>query len=460
VEFISWKFILWAAALGGLSAVSLPLGASAALRTNPKPQTISLLAAFGAGALIAALSVELVAPTVFALHEGTGGAHPGEPFARFLALLSGAVLGGMLFVLLDALLNAHGGFLRKTITSIAYFGIRERDRQKKLVHKLSQWPLFQKVSAEHVNALVAMVRPITFNDGEIIARQGEQVGSVLFLMAGGVRLTRDGSPVGEFGPDNILGILPVLAQAASPATATAKGQVTAFALAKENFDHLRRLSPEFDRACQDLTRERLEVISRFETARTELAVHWAREAEQALRTGTQLPTAVQLRQAREEHGGAPLAIWIGNLIDGIPGSFVIGSGLWVTLQVKAEHLGALRFREVIPFTLVAGLFLSNFPEALSSSANMKLQGWSKRSIFLMWLALMVIAAVGAGFGYVLAGQLNPTWLVFAEGLSAGAMLTMIAAAMIPEAVHLGNASGVGLGTLAGFLAAIAFSLFE
>jgi zinc transporter ZupT len=73
---------------------------------------------------------------------------------------------------------------------------------------------------------------------------------------------------------------------------------------------------------------------------------------------------------------------------------------------------------------------------------------------------MVITAVGAGVGYVVAGSLSHTVLVFAEGLAAGAMLTMIAAAMIPEAVHQGDANAVGLSTLAGFLAAISFKLLE
>jgi zinc transporter ZupT len=196
------------------------------------------------------------------------------------------------------------------------------------------------------------------------------------------------------------------------------------------------------------------------TARHEQAIEWAREATHALKTGTQIPSAAQLRRAKEEHGGAPMAIWLGILIDGIPESFVIGSGLLVLLQAKMELLGALRFGDVIPFTLIAGLFLSNFPEALASSANMKLQGWSKWNIFLMWFSLMVITAIGAGLGYLLAGALDPTWLIFAEGLAAGAMLTMIAAAMIPEAVHMGNASAVGLSTLAGFLAAISFKLLE
>jgi zinc transporter ZupT len=151
-----------------------------------------------------------------------------------------------------------------------------------------------------------------------------------------------------------------------------------------------------------------------------------------------------------------LAIWLGILLDGIPESFVNGAGLLVILQSKAA--GSVGFADVVPYTLIAGLFLSNFPEALASSANMRLQGFGKQRIFLLWFSLLVITALGAGVGFLLAGSLNHTWVVFAEGLAAGAMLTMIAAAMIPEAVHMGTANAVGLATLAGFLAAISFKL--
>ena len=78
----------------------------------------------------------------------------------------------------------------------------------------------------------------------------------------------------------------------------------------------------------------------------------------------------------------------------------------------------------------------------------------------MWFSLMLITAIGAGFGYLLGGMLSHKWLIFAEGLAAGAMLTMIAAVMIPEAVYMGRANTVGLSTLAGFLAAISFKLLE
>jgi zinc transporter ZupT len=91
---------------------------------------------------------------------------------------------------------------------------------------------------------------------------------------------------------------------------------------------------------------------------------------------------------------------------------------------------------------------------------MKHLGWSKKRIFFMWFSLMVITGLGACFGYLLAGVLHHLWPVVAEEAAAGAMLTMIAGAMIPEAMHIGNPSAVGLSTLAGFLAAILFKLLE
>ena len=78
----------------------------------------------------------------------------------------------------------------------------------------------------------------------------------------------------------------------------------------------------------------------------------------------------------------------------------------------------------------------------------------------MWFALVVITAIGAGLGALLEGVLSETWLVFAEGVAAGAMLTIIAAAMIPEAAEHGRPSEVGLSTLAGFLSAVMFKLLE
>jgi zinc transporter ZupT len=459
VEGSSWLYATWAILLGALSAVSLPLGSLVGLRTNPRPFYISILAAFGAGALIAALSVELVAPTVAAL-EHKAAPHHGDPLTSFYALVMGAILGGILFIVLDQVVNAHGGFLRKTATAVEFFQSAKRRRLQKLLVDLSRFPLLQSVPTNHINSLIGLVRPVSYHPNEVIARQGHGAESLLFILEGTASASRDGRHVGLAGVGDVLGAVPLLTGLPSPGTVTAQEEVKGVTLSRTDFERLRKLSPEFDQACRDLAGQRLELLEQHVSTQHEQAVSWARSAARALRTGTDIPTATDLHRARQEHGGAPLAIWLGILIDGVPESFVIGAGLLVFLQARAGAAGDLTFMEVIPFTLIAGLFLSNFPEALSSSVNMRHLGWSRKRIFLMWFSLMVITALGAGLGYLLAGALHHAWLVFAEGLAAGAMLTMIAAAMIPEAVHIGNSSAVGLSTLGGFLAAILFKLLE
>lgn len=116
---ISLLHFTWAVGLGLVSAASLPLGAWIGLRRVPRPNTLSILAPFGAGALLAALTVELVAPKVMAITHGAD-AHPSaDSYEHFFALLVGLMIGGILFIVLDQIVNAHGGFLRKTSATLA-----------------------------------------------------------------------------------------------------------------------------------------------------------------------------------------------------------------------------------------------------------------------------------------------------------------------------------------------------
>ena len=401
-----------------------------------------------------------MAPTVFALEGGTGASQHSGSHAHFYALVVGAVIGGCLFVVLDRIVNAHGGFLRRTSYTIAYFTAQKHKRQIELLSKVAPFPLVKDLSPEHVNTLISMLHPVQFGPGEIILREGEVGARLYFLIEGTAdAVTREGLTA-EINAGNEAGIISLIMGIPHPGTLTCRETIKAYSLTKDDFDQLRTLSPEFDKAARDLTTQRLEFIEKLVAARDEKSINWIREAGHALKTGTQIPDASQLRSVKEEYKGAPLAIWLGILLDGIPESFVIGSGLLVLLQSEAGLAAPGRFGDVIPYTLIAGLFLSNFPEALASSANMRLQGWGKQRIFMLWFSLMVITAAGAAVGFILADSISSVWLSFTEGLAAGAMLTMIAAAMIPEAVHMGKANAVGLGTLAGFLAAISFKLLE
>jgi zinc transporter ZupT len=168
-----------------------------------------------------------------------------------------------------------------------------------------------------------------------------------------------------------------------------------------------------------------------------------------------------VQEANKKHGGAPMAIWLGLLIDGIPESFVIGAGFLTLLSAKLAAGGAEpAFTDVLPYTLIAGLFLSNFPEALSASLGMKKNGMSTVKILMLWMSLVVIIAIGSVIGYYVGAKIPHEIEIGIEGLAAGAMLTMIAQTMIPEAVHIGGEKVVGLSTLAGYMGAIAFKIFE
>jgi zinc transporter ZupT len=460
MEYVSTRYMIWAVLLGAISAFSLPLGSLAGLKTRPRPATISVLAAFGAGALIAALAVELVAPTVLALNADAGSSCHGDSRTHFYALIIGAVCGGCLFVVLDKIVNSYGGFLRKTSHTIAYLAARKHARKIEVLKNMAPFPLVKDLPPEHVNTLIAMLRLVKFAAGEVIFKEGEAGSRLYFLIEGAADAVGSHGLTGELNAGSEAGIIPLVMGVPNPGTLTCRDAITAYSLSKDNFSQLRSLSPEFDQAARDLTTQRLEFIGQLVAARDERSINWIREAGHALKTGTQMPDASQLRMAKEEHKGAPLAIWLGILLDGIPESFVIGAGLLLLLQSRAPLAGPCRFGDVIPYTLIAGLFLSNFPEAFASSANMRLLGWSQKRVFLLWFSLMVITALGAGGGFLLANSISSEWLHFAEGLAAGAMLTMIAAAMIPEAVHMGKGNTVGLGTLAGFLAAISFKLLE
>jgi len=107
---------------------------------------------------------------------------------------------------------------------------------------------------------------------------------------------------------------------------------------------------------------------------------------------------------------------------------------------------------------VLGVFLSNFPEAMSSSGTMKYYGVKTRTIMLMWTSILVLTAIGAAVGAVAfppGSNENPTslrWQVAIEGIAGGAMLAMISNTALPEAFEQGG-DVVGMSCVTGFLAA-------
>ena len=466
------RYALWALALGAISATSLLLGSILGLLWKPKPVVTAAFIAFGGGALLAALSVELVAPTAMAvIGRGAGGpegeTHGGDPLTALIALLIGSAVGGVLFVILNAALNSKGGYLRKTATTIAYLTNRRRETFEDFVERLGRNPLFRVLAPEHVGDLIRVVRPKRFEAGETIFTTGDEPDAFYFIALGNIEARRDDDPDDAppvlFGEDDLLGEHTVIAGTPRTATAIARTPVEVLEILREDFDDLCNQAPELADARAVLASAPaddayLTLMSELQ-ANGNQAEEWSDKMTESL-SNLFVVDADDAKHAAAGHGGAPLAIWLGIFLDGIPESFIIGATFLGILLSKIEAGVEPTFATVIPYTFVGGLFLSNFPEAMSSSVGMRHQGWSVWRILTLWGSLVVMTGVGAVFGYALGSEVSHATVVAVEGLAAGAMLTMIAQTMIPEAVHLGKANYVGLTTLAGFLSAVAFKILE
>lgn len=140
-----------------------------------------------------------------------------------------------------------------------------------------------------------------------------------------------------------------------------------------------------------------------------------------------------------------LAIAVGALLDGVPESVVIGTGL-----LAGGGVGA---------ATVAAVFLSNVPEGLSSAAGMKAAGRGPAYIFGVWTGIAAASGLAAMVGYAALAGASSAIIAAVTAVAAGAILAMLVDTMIPEATE-GSHEYSGLLAVAGFLLAFALSRME
>ena len=139
-----------------------------------------------------------------------------------------------------------------------------------------------------------------------------------------------------------------------------------------------------------------------------------------------------------ESGG--VAIAVGALLDGIPESVVLGLGLVGGAAVNP--------------TMLAAIFISNVPEGLASTAEMKRAGKPGKLIFAIWGSIAVLSGLASLLGYAALQEAPGELVAVVTAVAAGGILAMLADTMIPEAFEEQHML-TGLIAALGFLAAFA-----
>jgi ZIP family zinc transporter len=147
--------------------------------------------------------------------------------------------------------------------------------------------------------------------------------------------------------------------------------------------------------------------------------------------------------SEDEQSGSGMAIAVGALLDGIPESVVLGLGL----------LGG----GAVSVPVLAAVVISNVPEGLSSAAGMKRSGRSAAYVFGVWGGIAVASGLAALVGYLALGGAPPEAVAVITAVAAGAILTMVADTMIPEAFER-TRTWTGVITTLGFLVAFAIDV--
>jgi ZIP family zinc transporter len=142
-----------------------------------------------------------------------------------------------------------------------------------------------------------------------------------------------------------------------------------------------------------------------------------------------------------QQGGSSLAIVLGSVLDGVPESMVIGLTIFKGGAVGAAYLIAV--------------FISNLPESISATSGLVASGWQKARVIWMWIGIALISGLASLAGYALFQHSSPDVVAFVLAFAAGAILTMLADTMAPEAYEHGGKL-VGVLTTLGF--AVAFTI--
>jgi ZIP family zinc transporter len=139
------------------------------------------------------------------------------------------------------------------------------------------------------------------------------------------------------------------------------------------------------------------------------------------------------------------AIVLGIILDGIPESLVLGL---TVLQAGSVSIAFL-----------VAVFIANLPEAIAATVALERAGRSTTRIMRFWALVALGFGLASLLGYAVLDTASPRTVAIVLAFAGGAILTMLANTMMPEALHYGG-KVVGFVTTLGFALAFGISALD
>jgi CRP-like cAMP-binding protein len=426
--------------IGFVTTSSSMLGAAIGLYAPLSKRILACILAFAAGSLISALAIDLAFKGAAELH------HQGfSALSAWEFIAGGFAVGAVVYLATSLFLERKGAAVQRPARFREYVLARKHEQTKELIGLLARCDLMRHLPAEAIEQILPRVQQHRLNAGEILFRAGDPADALYIVARGAVEVVADSrgdatkaaTTIAELGPGTAFGEMGLISGGERTASIRTTAGAELLKIGKEDFDALIAADRVMAHAVQHLSHER--AIRNLSSGGSDPST-WARVASHNIE---HVSRAEANRMLREAGHGAGMAIVMGNILDTIPGCLVIG----------ASFNGMAN----LSFTLMLGMFLGGIPEAAASAAMLKRADFKPKTIFALWSAVLFAGMVAAAMGKAFIGTSDSLAAVFCEAIAGGAVLALVAHAMIPEAIHDGG-SLVVLPTVAGFLFALYLAL--
>lgn len=406
---------------GILGASSMAIGAVVAVSWQPSRKFSAAVMAFGSGTLIAAIAFE-IAENVFRI-------------ANVGVLVFGFLLGGLLFTTLSHLIDEQGGFLRKPAASRRYVIEHQVLEVHELIKHLAHCEVMNTLPESDKRTLASLLMPYYVHPQEVLCREGETGDYFYVIGVGEADVYKGNTWISRLHSGDIFGEMSLLTGEPRSATVVAATAMELYRLDQANFSDVITQSPYLALALSRTLARRLQLAIAFQDLPPADLLN-QRSMLEPMGKGNEAVLNTLVKSS------APMAILVGTLFDNIPESIVIG------MNTHVSPLGG---------AFLFAVFISNFPEALSSAFGMRQAGISNRRILTLWFSAVLASGLMAIVGYAIRGSQMPMVVAVAQAIAGGGILAMLTSTMMPEAYELGGSS-VAYATIMGFLTGFLISM--